>query len=446
MKVKFFERFDYFIIVCIVVLSAMGVAFIYSSAIDSSGILQNSDYKKQAVWCAVGLVFMIATAIFDYRFFKRYAIAIGITLVVALIATRLFGKTVNNAKSWLGFYGLGIQPSEPGKIMFIIFLAWFLERSDKDNPLKRFFMALCFTLVPIGLILLQPDLGTALVYFPIFFVMCYIANIPLRYLLPVLCTGILTIVFIMIPLWQQFILQKPIYLVTILSDKTNMIAISLTLLSIMILSLLGYRYTKKKYFYWIVYVCSILLIAYTLAFCGLKILTKESHKYQRNRIIAFLNPAYDPQGAGYNVSSAKIAIGSGGMFGQGFKMGNQSHLKFVPEQSTDFIFSILSEEIGFIGGLIVFICFLVIMLRIIIAARSTSNVFGSYICAGILGMLFFHFLVNIGMDIGLMPVMGIPLPFVSYGGSAYITNCIAMGLVMSVASRKLDFGIMNSLQ
>ena len=445
MKVKFFQRFDYFILVCVVILSALGVAFIYSSAIDSSGVLQNTDYRKQAVWCAVGLVMMVVATIFDYRLFKRYAIPIGIVLVLSLIATRLFGKTVNNSKSWLGFYGLGIQPSEPGKIMFTIFLAWFLERSDKMNPLKRFFMALCFTLVPIGLILLQPDMGTALVYFPIFFVMCYIANIPLRYLLPVLCTSILTIVFVMVPLWQQFILQKPIFIISFLSDKTTMIAISVTLISVIILSLFGYRYTKNKYFYWIIYVCSILLIAYVLTFCGLKVLTKDNHKYQRNRLIAFLNPSYDPQGAGYNVNSAKIAIGSGGMFGQGFKMGNQSHLKFVPEQSTDFIFSILSEEIGFIGGLVIFICFLVIILRIVIAARSTSNVFGSYICSGIIGMLFFHFLVNIGMDIGLMPVMGIPLPFVSYGGSAYITNCIAMGLVMSVASRKLDFGIMNSL-
>lgn len=445
MKVKFFQRFDYFILVCVVILSALGVAFIYSSAIDSSGVLQNSDYKKQAVWCAVGLIFMIASAIFDYRFFKRYAIPIGIALIVSLILTKLFGKTVNNSKSWLGFYGLGIQPSEPGKIMFIIFLAWYLERSEKDNPLKRFLLALCFTLVPIGLILLQPDLGTALVYFPIFFVMCYIANIPLRYLLPVLGTGILTIIFIMVPLWQEFILQKPIYIISLLNDKKNMLVISFTLLTIILLSLLGYHYTKKKYFYWIVYVCAVLLIAYVLAFCGLKVMTRESHKYQRNRLLAYLNPSYDPLGSGYNVSSAKIAIGSGGMFGQGFKMGAQSHLKFVPEQSTDFIFSILSEEIGFIGGLVVFICFLVIILRIVIAARSTSNVFGSYICSGIIGMLFFHFLVNIGMDIGLMPVMGIPLPFVSYGGSAYITNCIAMGLVMSVASRKLDFGIMNSL-
>ncbi|MBP5359371.1 MAG: rod shape-determining protein RodA [Treponema sp.] len=446
MKIKFFERFDYLIIVCIVILSAMGVAFIYSSAIDSSGVLQNLDYRKQSVWCAVGMSLMIVATIFDYRLFKRYAIPIGIILVVSLIATRLFGKTVNNSKSWLGFYGLGIQPSEPGKILFILFMAWFLERSDKDNPLKRFFLALCFTLIPMGLILLQNDMGTALVYFPIFFVMCYIAHVPLRYLLPVLFCGILTIVFIMVPLWQQYILQKPIYIVSVLRDKTIMIAISITLLLIIILSLLGYRYTKKKYFYWIIYVCSILLISYALAYMGLHVLTKEGHKYQRNRLLVYLKSDYDVQVAGYNVTGAKIAIGSGGMFGQGFKMGNQSHLKFVPEQSTDFIFSIISEEIGFIGGLIVFSCFLLIFLRIVIAARTTSNLFGSYICSGVLGMLFFHFLVNIGMDIGLMPVMGIPLPFVSYGGSAYITNCIAMGLVMSVASRKLDFGIMNSLQ
>ncbi|MBO4318935.1 MAG: rod shape-determining protein RodA [Treponema sp.] len=445
MKVNFFQRFDYFILVCVVILSTMGVAFIYSSAIDSNGILQNSDYRKQAVWCATGLVLMVAAAIFDYRLFKRYALPIGIVLVVSLIATRLFGKTVNSARSWLGFYGLGIQPSEPGKIMFIIFLAWYLERSEKENQLRRFFMALAFTLVPIALILLQPDLGTALVYFPIFIIMCFIADIPLRYIMAVLGTGILVIFFVLVPLWQQFILQRPVFIISILTNKTAVIVISITLIVTIILSLIGYRLTKKKYFYWIVYVCSILLIAYVVGLSGFKLMRKENHKYQRDRLLVYLKSDYDTTGAGYNVTGAKIAIGSGGMFGQGFKMGEQSHLKFVPEQSTDFIFSIISEEIGFIGGLIVFICFLVILLRIVIAARSTSNVFGSYICSGILGMIFFHFLVNIGMDIGLFPVMGIPLPFVSYGGSAYITNCIAMGLVMSVASRKLDFSIMNSL-
>ena len=305
MKIKFFERFDYLIIVCIVILSAMGVAFIYSSAIDSSGVLQNLDYRKQSVWCAIGMSLMIVATIFDYRLFKRYAIPLGILLVVSLIATRLFGKTVNNSKSWLGFYGLGIQPSEPGKILFILFMAWFLERSDKDNPLKRFFLALCFTLIPMGLILLQNDMGTALVYFPIFFVMCYIAHVPLRYLLPVLFCGILTIVFIMVPLWQQYILQKPIYIVSVLRDKTIMIAISITLLLIIILSLFGYRYTKKKYFYWIIYVCSILLISYALAYMGLHVLTKEGHKYQRNRLLVYLKSDYDVQVAGYNVTGAK---------------------------------------------------------------------------------------------------------------------------------------------
>ena len=445
MKVKFFQRFDYFILVCVVILSTLGLAFIYSSAIDSNGILQNSDYKRQAIWCITGLFLMIASAIFDYRLFKRYAIPIGIILCVSLVATKFFGKTVNGAKSWLGFYGLGIQPSEPGKILFVIFLAWYLERSEKENPLKRFLIALGFTLVPIGLILLQPDFGTALVYFPIFIVMCFIAGVPLRYLMAVLCTGIIAIVLIMFRLWEIYIYQRPIFIADLLSNKISVLVISLALITAIILSLIGYRYTKKKYFYWIVYVCAIVFVSYTLAFAGMKVMTRENDKHLRNRFLVYLDDSYDPRGAGYNVNNAKDAIGSGGMFGQGYKLGSQSHLKFVPEQSTDFIFSILTEEAGFIGGLAVFICFLIILLRIVIAARSTSNLFGSYICSGILGMVFFHFLVNIGMDIGLMPVMGIPLPFVSYGGSAYVTNCVAMGLVMSVASRKLDFGIMNSL-
>ena len=152
-----------------------------------------------------------------------------------------------------------------------------------------------------------------------------------------------------------------------------------------------------------------------------------------------MNPNSDPRGAGWNIIQSKIAIGSGNFLGRGYLQGTQSHLRFLPQQSTDFIFSILAEEAGFIGGIFVYSIFLLILLKIIVIIKNTTNTFGSYIACGILGMFFFHFLVNVGMVMGIMPITGIPLPFLSYGGSALLVNMSCIGIIMSINARRLDF-------
>ena len=161
--------------------------------------------------------------------------------------------------------------------------------------------------------------------------------------------------------------------------------------------------------------------------------------YQIARLIVFIDPYSDPQGTGWNIIQSKIAIGSGSLFGRGFIQGTQSHFRFLPQQSTDFIFSIFSEEMGFTGGILMFAAYLGILMRILYIIKQTTNSYSCYIASGILGMLFFHFVVNVGMVMGIMPITGIPLPFMSYGGSALLTNTIALGLLMSINSRRLDF-------
>jgi rod shape determining protein RodA len=352
-----------------------------------------------------------------------------------LLFTCFFGKVVNGARSWLGFGSLGIQPSEFGKIVFILFLAWFLDNSRGMNQTRRFLLALGILLLPIGLILLQPDLGTASVYIPIFIVMCFLAGVPVRYLLVIIGAGILTIVFTVLPVWADEIYGKPLRFIQIFSStKLRMLVVAASAL-IAALGFFGYLQFRNRYYLVIAYIFAVITFA-LLASIGAGKVLKE---YQIKRLIVFLDPNTDPRGAGWNIIQSKIAIGSGNLWGQGFLHGTQSHYRFLPQHNTDFIFSILSEEWGFVGGIVVFVLYFVILLRIIIIINSTVNFYAALLAAGIFGMFFFHFMVNIGMVMGMMPITGIPLLFLSYGGSSLWTAMICVGLLMGINSRRLQF-------
>ena len=440
MKIKILERFDYLLILSITILCSLGILFIYSSGINSDGILVSMEYRRQIIWFSIGFVIMILLALLDYRKFKKYSLWAYLFLIAALIFTILKGKEINGAKSWLGIGRLGIQPAELGKILYILFLANYMDKSKKVNPAKRYSTAMMIMLLPVGLILKQPDLGTASVYIPIFIFMCYMAEIPLRYIMATLITGILAIIFTVLPVWHTQIWlanssHTSISIINVLTNTKLLLAVIAITTMAVVISLLGYLFTKKKYYYWIIYGFAILTIALTFSIPAGKVLKN----YQIQRLIIFIDPYTDRLGAGWNIIQSITAIGSGGFLGRGFLNGTQSHLRFLPEQSTDFIFSIFSEEAGFVGGIIVFSIFFTIFMRIIKIMRNTTSSYGYYIASGILGMLFFHFCVNVGMVMGVMPITGIPLPFLSYGGSALLTNMVSMGLLMSIKSRRLDF-------
>ena len=435
MRFRILDMIDYVILLCVLCLSICGILFIYSSGINSDGVLVSNEYYKQIVWLCIGLFLLVTLAVFDYRKLKRYSMYLYIAVLCIFVYTKLFGRYVNGARSWIGIGGMGIQPSEPGKIMYILFLAKFLEQSKNTQHLKRFFKCLVIMLFPVGLILLQPDLGTATVYIPIFLCMCFMAGIPTRYLALVMGIGMGTILCTVLPIWQTEIARRSVPLVTVLTNTRLRIVVLAAMSMTFILALAGRVVFKAGYFYWIAFFTGIIASSLILSVAAGKVLKP----YQIQRLIVFLDPSSDPRGAGWHIIQSKIAIGSGSFWGKGFMKGTQSHYRFLPEQSTDFIFSISAEEMGFLGCMILFALFTIILLRIVYIIKVSNNQYGIFIASGILGMYFFHFMVNVGMVMGMMPITGIPLPFLSYGGSALLTNMMAAGLLMSIHARKLSF-------
>lgn len=436
MKSKILSMFDYFLILVVLCLVTIGILCIYSSSINSQGISVTNEYVKQIIWAAIGFIFMLFITTYDYRKVESISMWGYIFLILILVYTLFFGRYVNGAKSWIGIGDFGVQPSEFGKIFFILYLAHFLNSTKNENQLKRFIFACCILCLPLGLILIQPDMGTASVYIPIFLLMCFFANIPIRFILFVLSFGLLSIIFAVLPVWNIEIASTPVPIVSLLTNMKFRIILILATSFISLIGIILRRYFHgPKYIFWISYVFSII----TLALIFSLLLGKFLKDYQIKRLIVFLNPNTDPRGAGWNIIQSKIAIGAGGIFGRGYLNGSQSHLRFLPQQSTDFIFSIFSEEFGFAGGCVIFLLYLCIFIRILYIIKKCPNTYGIYIASGILAMFAFHFFINIGMVMGMMPITGIPLLFLSYGGSSLLTSMTCIGLVMNINYRRKEF-------
>ena len=433
MNLRNITNFDYLLFLAVIALSVIGILFIYSSGVNSDGISVSNEYIKQLIWVSSGLVLLFAVAVYDYTKIADRSLLLYVITMLLLVYTRLFGKNVKGATSWIGIGDFGIQVSEFAKIIYILFLAWYLSRSQNEPELRRFIKAAVIMVIPMFLILLQPDLGTASVYLPIFLIMCFIAGIPLRYVFGVLGMTACTLIFTLLPLWERTILRRSSLAVKVLGNKNITLLIIFSVIGAGIIAAIGYLLLKKRYYYWIGYVFGILAVSLSGALVGSRVLKD----YQMKRLIIFLDPNSDPRGAGWNIIQSMTAIGSGGKAGLGFLKGTQSHYRFLPEQSTDFIFSILSEEWGFLGGLLVFALYAIIFVRIFLTIKKTNDLFGKLIAAGIVGMLFFHFVVNIGMVMGFMPITGIPLLFLSYGGSSLWTAMIAIGLVVGIRLKQL---------
>lgn len=430
---RVFFNLDFILILSTIVLSFIGVLFIYSSGVNSDGISTSHEYIKQIIWAGSGFILLIIAALYDYRKLKDITTLIFGLAILLLIYTRVFGSYGHGAKSWIRIGSFGIQISEFTKIAYILFLARYLEKSENEQPLKRFTIACLIMFVPALLILSQPDLGTASVYFPIFIGMCFIAGIDLRYIFAFILISALTIIIALFPMWETYILNRSSQTAILLQNKRLFLLLWITLLITTGLAFTGLMIFKRRYYYWIMYALGILTIAFPLAFVAVRVLKD----YQMMRLIIFLDPQIDPRGSGWNIIQSITAIGSGGYTGQGFLLGTQSHYRFLPEQSTDFIFSILSEEWGFIGGCAVFLFYTLIFLRILSIIRKSSDLFERFIATGILAFFFFHFIVNIGMVMGIMPITGIPLLFLSYGGSSLWTAMIAIGLLLNIQLRQL---------
>jgi len=432
MRIRDVFEADYILLFAALTLEIFGILFIYSSGVTSEGILISTEYLRQIIWSAAGLIIALVITLIDYRRIYDLSVYFYLGSIFLLILTLVFGKVINGAR-WLRIGSIGIQSSEFTKITTILFLAWYLDstkRSRKD--FTRFLVSCIIVMAPMAIILMQPDLGTALVFIPILLGMAFISGISTRYIIFLILFIVFSGVFLVLPIWQTSIMQNAAPALALFTNKSFIVISCLAFSLIAAIAWFGFIRYHKRYFYWICYSAGTLILSLGTSFAAQRVL-KE---YQIMRLIVFLDPNVDPKGSGWHIIQSVTAIGSGGVLGKGYLQGTQSHYRFLPEQSTDFIFSILSEEWGFIGGVLVFALFLVISLRLIRIMKMTTDLFGSYIIAGLVSMFVFHFLINVGMTMSIMPITGIPLMFMSYGGSAIITAMTGIGLALSIYVRR----------
>lgn len=393
------DRFDFFIFIPLIVLIYLGLIGIYSSTVNHP--TASGNFERQFIWAIISIVFFFSIYFSPSQLFKTISIPSYILSILLLVIVLLIGKTVYGSKSWLSFGFVGFQPSEFAKVGTILFLSKIMTEDNFDiNTPKTLLKCLGIGGLPILLILLEPDMGTAIVFMVIILFMLFWRGLSLFGLFVVLSPGIV--------------------LFASLFGKVISIITLIVILGILIM-------LKRNIF------TSVTVAALNIGSGFIfDIVYKFLKPHQQKRIDAFINPMADPLGSGYNALQAKVAIGSGGLLGKGFMNGNQTQLRFIPKQWTDFIFSVIGEEFGFIGSIIVLFMFLLIFIRLLNLSRQANDAFGSLVTIGAFGLLFAHFSINIGMNLGITPVVGLPLPFFSYGGSSLLVNVIMMGILMNL--------------
>lgn len=398
------EYFDFKLLITFIALLAIGLISIYSSTANGP---QYQTFYRQLAWSGVGFLLFLVGMFFPLRELERNALLIYLFTLILLALVLVVGQRVYGSKSWFGYAGFGIQPSEFVKISTIIAVAAFLGKSTTSiSQLKDILTVTGIVVVPVILILLQPDFGTALTYFGFFIPLIYWAGASNALIIAII-SPILVAVF------------------SLLGATYFVIALALVAIGIYLM--------KEDLF-----ISAILFGLNVLSGILTQIIYSKLPIHQQKRILTFLDPSADPLGAGYNVIQSKVAIGSGGIFGKGFMQGSQTRLSFIPKQWTDFIFCVTGEEFGFIGAFILLALFAYLLFRGLWLASTTRNKFGSLVAIGITALFAFHIFANIGMVLGLMPVIGIPLPFVSYGGSSLCSYMLMAGLLMNVyINRKL---------
>lgn len=357
---RWWNKCDWLLVALTLVLMAIGLMVIDSAK--GHGQMIPDEFKKQLIYCVAGFLFLALFAAIDYGFWGKHDWTLYAVNLIMLALVLVIGKESKGAQRWLHFGPVDVQPSELAKLLFILTLARFFAKRPNPSDPKTVALALAYLAAPMLLIVLQPDLGTSLVFLAIFFFMAFVAG------------------------------MHPLYLGGFCAAGAAMVPVL-------------FHFLKE---------------------------------YQKKRLTVFLHPEADPQGDGYHLIQSKIAIGSGQLWGKGLFQGTQGALKFVPESHTDFIFTVVGEEMGLVGGAAILCLYLIVFLRGIGIARMARDPYGTLVATGIVTMLFFHVFVNVGMTIGIMPITGIPLPFLSYGGSSLITNLAAIGILLSINIRQAE--------
>ena len=364
---------DYSLGLVAVVLSAIGVALNYSSTwriLEFNGQDPATFAKRQVLFVVIGIAVMLAAAFLDYRLYRDFANSTYLVVMLALVGVLFFGVERNGARAWYELPGqtFQIQPAEFAKVAVIVALAAFVANQGGHLRLVTLSNAYLMLAVPLGLIYLQPDLGTMLVFVAIGMGVLLVAGAQLKHIVVTSLIGVVVVV----AMFNSDNLGGPALL----------------------------RQTQEQ------------------------------------RLTAFLDPGFDLQGASYNINQSQIAIGAGGLRGQGWLQGTQTNLNLVPEQETDFIFTALGEEFGFVGVSLLLLLYAYMLARIWFIARASNDLFAAFACVGALSMLTFQIFQNIGMTMGIMPITGIPLPFLSHGGSSTVVAFGLIGLVINVSARR----------
>ena len=361
MKKKVFKNIEWGILICTVLLILIGLVALFSAT-------QNTGYeelKKQIIWLCISIPIFISILLIDYEIVAKAApVFYGIFLVLLIVV--LFTKPVNGAKSWFIIGPLSFQPSEFAKIFVIITFSFLVAKIQEKGKKEisrptRLILSLLIVIVPVGLIMLQPDYGTAIAFLVAAIMILFAAGLDKRYIIVSLL-----LIAIIVPVAYFFLLPE----------------------------------------------------------------------HAKTRIDVYLNPNLDPRGSGYNIIQSKLAIGAGQLFGMGILKGNQTQLGYLYPKTTDFIFSVIGEEMGFIATAGIVFLYVILITKSIYVAKTAKDDLGSYIAMGISGIFLFHMLENIGMTIGLLPITGVPLPFVSYGGSSLLTNLILIALLLNISGRR----------
>ncbi|HKJ34873.1 MAG TPA: rod shape-determining protein RodA [Balneolales bacterium] len=413
---KWYKDLDWIFILCWVALTIIGLAAIYSATQGPvsqflPSYIQNNFYK-QLLWVGISVVILIVVQFTAPRTFQQISYLFYAFCILLMISTLLFGISINGAKSWISIAGMHLQVSEIMKIGTIMAVANYLtsRRNISAEKLSSALIAVGIILLPVGLTILQNDTGTALVLLFLIPVMLFWSGLPRGISLFIISPAIIGYFSIIHWIWG--------------------------LVATLVLTVMIFFIQKRTWLTIATLVMGIIIVS-SVHVALFQIL--EQH--QRARIEAFTNPSFDPHGAGWNVIQAKTAIGSGGLTGKGFLKGTQTQLRFLPEQWTDFIFCVIGEEFGFIGASIVIIIFLILLMRMLNVAGSHKHPFAQLVIVGISAIFFIHILINIGSAMALLPVIGIPLPFISYGGSAFMSSTFMLAICLNMELYHRDFSI-----
>jgi rod shape determining protein RodA len=402
------NKLDPWLVIPTAGMIVMGLMAVYSA---THGSGETGLFFRQLSWAIAGVAVVAAIYYSDYRFFKDSAYIMYGAGIVLLLAVLVFGRKIAGQTSWVRFGMFSFQPSELTKMITIVTMARFL--SDDQTDIKNVVdlaKALGIAFIPAGLVLMQPDTGTTLT--------C------LSFVIPMIVLAGFDLYYIMLAVVPVALMLSGFFNITIL-------------VTIAIISMVMFILLRKQ-----VLLHQLLVTGGGVA-SGLltwKFTASILKPHQIKRIQIFLDPRADPQGAGYNALQARIAIASGGFFGKGFLHGTQTQLRYIPAQWTDFIFCVIAEELGLLGSALLLVFYLVLILRLVWMVGAIKNKFVELMLAGYASLLLTHVVINIGMTIGVMPVIGVPLPFISYGGSSLVANMMMVGLAMNFCRNRRNIG------